>query len=144
MPTSSASRWTGSSGTTRRADRSLSNCCSGICVGNEPEKGRKDHSHCLAHNQSTSQVEQQPSVCGGTEVECETLTGATGRCATTTGNGTFCAALLGCASCRQDTDCERFCGAGAAYIPCAGPCANQSGTICAGTGVTGCVFPDRT
>ena len=82
----------------------------GHLPGQEAEKGEKDTSKCVGHDQSTCQPGQMESVCGGTTVQCTTSTGdATGLCETTTGNAAYCVANARCWPCTKDTDCQPFC-----------------------------------
>ena len=115
-------------------------CCSGLCQGKKPKKAEKDTSRCVGHHASTCRADQQRPECGGAEdSRCTNATGIPGLCAVTTGNAGYCLHDVDCYPCRKDTDCEPFCGAGAACIPCAGLCANHGGTACAG--IDECVFP---
>jgi hypothetical protein len=100
------------------------NCCSGICQGTAPKKGKKDTSRCIAHNEGACQAGDD--FCQGATVEC----GAGGFCARTTGNGSFCGKSAPCTECSKDTDCdEAEFGPGVACIVCAG-CGTESGTAC--------------
>jgi hypothetical protein len=108
------------------------NCCSGICQGKNPKRGKKDKSRCVAHDSSTCQAGDNGEICGGLEnVSCTTSTGDPGLCHTTTGNAGYCPSFLQCAVCQRDSDCEEIFGAGAACLLCGG-CAE--GTICGGLG----------
>lgn len=103
-------------------------CCSGICQGKKPKKGKKDRSQCVAHNVGTCLVEQDS--CGGPVVPCG---GPNTACFRTTGKASFCAGGGGdCLACTKDAECEPFLGPGAACIVC---------FSCAQTGGTGCVPP---
>jgi hypothetical protein len=95
------------------------NCCSGICDGKKPKKGKKDRSRCQAHDASTCQPGQSPEVCGDEDVVCTTSGGEKGMCATTTGNAGYCfnAVQLN-GSCTRDTDCQDGVGPSAACIHC--------------------------
>lgn len=100
-----------------------SKCCSGICKGKRPKKGKKDKSKCVAHNALTCQDGEDAClsdvfVCG---------TGGASSCFRTTGKASFCGGSGGCADCRKDTDCEFLAGEGAACVVCA-TCAE--GTAC--------------
>lgn len=101
------------------------NCCSGICEGKKPRKGKKDKSHCAGHNAGICQVEAE--VCTGTEVVC----GPNGVCVQTTGKGCFCAAAGGaCAVCQRDPDCVALgWGPNSACLP-EDKCAETGGTAC--------------
>jgi hypothetical protein len=111
-------------------------CCSGICEG---KKGKKK---CKAHDASTCVAGQTIDDCGGSvNVLCTATGGDPGACLTTTGNAPYCATSLECFSCQQDVDCEPICGQGAACLPCAGQCAEEGGTLCAGISGVACNPP---
>lgn len=102
-------------------------CCSGICEGNKPKKGKKDKSRCIAHH--TSSCQATDDFCEGTVTGC----GTGGACARTTGQASFCAMIGGpdaCTSCRGDWDCEPALGPGAACIVCAAGCPVGQHTAC--------------
>jgi hypothetical protein len=102
-------------------------CCSGICEGNKPKKGKKDKSRCVAHH--TSSCTATDDFCQGTVTGC----GTGGACARTTGQASFCATIGGadaCTSCRGDWDCEQALGPGAACIVCAAGCPVGQHTAC--------------
>jgi hypothetical protein len=110
------------------------NCCSGVCVGAKPKKGRKDASRCIAHDESSCLVGQNATECGGqANIACTTSFGAQGSCLITTGQAPYCAEDLACFPCRKDTDCLLTCQKGAACIACAGLCPD-TGTACVGAG----------
>lgn len=102
------------------------NCCSGICEGKKPKKGKKDKSRCIAHNSGACQETQD--FCLGTVAGC----GTNGVCARTTGEASFCAAIspASCYSCRKDEDCEVGFGPGAACVVCAAGCPGVFATSC--------------
>lgn len=114
------------------------NCCSNVCLGEKPRKGKKDTSRCLAHDETTCLPGQNPATCAGVNVTCQTSTQKTGVCVTTTGNAAYCAGRGRCFTCKQDKDCFDLCGAGAACVPCPDECPVE-GTICAG--VEECAIP---
>jgi hypothetical protein len=104
------------------------NCCSGICDGSKPKKGKKDKSRCIAHHvgSCTSGQDSCPEI-----VPC----GQNRECYQTTGKAGFCAAegLCDCAPCKKDKDCELEFGPGAACIVCTTDCVGvngSSGTAC--------------
>jgi hypothetical protein len=105
------------------------NCCSGICEGSKPKKGKKDTSRCVAHDQSTCVAGQRQAPCGGVDVECEASNGLPGFCDTTTGNAGYCSISGDCFACKKDKDCQSEFGEGAACIVCAG-CEDTGGTGC--------------
>jgi hypothetical protein len=104
-------------------------CCSGICQGKKPKRGKKDKSRCIAHNVGTCQAAQD--ACQVTPVAC----GSNAACFQTTGQASFCADALNgaCANCREDRDCQAVYGADAACIVCAS-CPETSGTACLAAG----------
>jgi hypothetical protein len=118
------------------------NCCSNICEGKKPKKGKKDTSRCIGHDASTCQPGQTAVVCGGLQdIDCLAIGGAAGGCYITTGNAAFCSAEGGCFPCQKDADCIGVCGPGAACVPCATPsCADEGGTTCRGPADGSCTF----
>jgi hypothetical protein len=103
------------------------NCCSGICDGKKPKRGKQDRSRCVAHH--TSSCQATDDFCEGTVTGC----GTGGACARTTGQASFCAMIGGsdaCTSCRGDSDCEQALGPGAACIVCAAGCPVGQHTAC--------------
>jgi hypothetical protein len=103
------------------------NCCSGICEGTAPKKGKQDTSRCLPHNAGVCQAGDD--FCQGTTVNC----GSPGVCVRTTGNGSFCGKAATCTVCSKDTDCdEAEFGPGAACIVCVNcdGVNGSSGTAC--------------
>jgi hypothetical protein len=101
------------------------NCCSGICEGKKPKKGKQDRSKCVAHN--VLDCEAGADSCDADVIAC----GTNGYCLQTTGQASFCKTLTGGAfvDCQKDTDCEPDYGPGAACIACVGL------TICAAPAV---------
>jgi hypothetical protein len=95
-------------------------CCSGICAGKKPKKGKKDKRRCVAHDASTCVAGQHPAECGGADVPCVTSLGSPGVCATTTGNAGYCfnAQPLESPLCARDTDCQAFFGGSFGCIVC--------------------------
>jgi hypothetical protein len=113
-------------------------CCSGICEGEQPKKGRTDASHCVAGG---------ANICDGQADYCTTGVATTCNplnpkctCLRTTSEAPFCgdvsaeAAVL-CRPCRPDADCEAEFGPGAACVVVGGSC----GSYCPDTGNTACV-----
>jgi hypothetical protein len=119
------------------------NCCSGICDGEKPKKGKKDKSKCLAHDTGTGCFAGQINTfCGGTTVACTTSTGSpAGVCDTTTGNAPYCTDSGECFPCKKDKDCVPICGAGAACAKCPTGCASAGGTVCVSPTPGACVLP---
>jgi hypothetical protein len=103
-----------------------SNCCSGICEGKKPKKGKKDTSKCVSHNAGECQAGDD--VCLGVNPGC----GEGGSCHRTTGNASFCGLGGSCFDCQKDADCETAFGAGAACVICFIDC---------GESLTACVPP---
>ena len=98
------------------------NCCSGICEGKKPKKGKRDTSLCVAHD--TGDCTPATTYCTAGEVNSKCgFAGADARCQTTTGNASFCANFenfIGsgppCHSCDKDADCEAVTGPGSACV----------------------------
>jgi hypothetical protein len=101
------------------------NCCSGICEGKKPQKGKKDKSTCVAHNSGECQAGDD--VCIGNDVPCADES----VCIRTTGDASFCAKrLIGqCTECSKDVECEALFGAGAACVVCPLQC-TETTTAC--------------
>jgi hypothetical protein len=115
-------------------------CCSGICQGKRPKKGKQDKSKCVAHNAGIC-IAEADSCTAGVEVPCNP-TNPSCFCTLTTGNAGFCAAFSGgpaghCRVCRKDTDCEAEFGEGAACLVLGGVCT----PLCLATGRTACAPP---
>ncbi|MGH2616808.1 MAG: hypothetical protein ACRDJC_16355 [Thermomicrobiales bacterium] len=91
-------------------------CCSGICQGKKPKKGKKDRSRCVAHNVGGCTIGQD--VCLGVASTCGTVEGSS--CFRTTGKASFCGVRdqSDCVDCTKDTDCEAAFGQGAACLVC--------------------------
>lgn len=108
-------------------------CCSGVCDGKKPKKGKKDKSTCVAHNVGPCQ--DAFDVCAGVAVPCSA--GDQGGCFKTTGNAPFCGAGdTPCLPCKRDSDCVALgFGFGAACVVCNLLCATVSGgTMCIAAG----------
>lgn len=102
------------------------NCCSGICEGTPPKKGKKDQSRCMAHN--ALDCPAGADFCQGDDDVCGT---GFGRCYQTTGQASFCGGQSNCTDCTKDVDCEALgYGLGAACLVCAESCP-ETGTRCA-------------
>ncbi len=114
-------------------------CCSGICQGAAPKKGKPDTSRCVAHNTSICKVTSD-SCTTGLPVRCH-ATDPYRICLRTTGNAGFCAENPAgeprCRNCRRDTDCQAEFGPGAACVVLGGLCT----TACLATGRTACLRP---
>jgi hypothetical protein len=120
-----------------RGDSSL--CCSGLCDGVPPKKGKPDTRVCAAHDIGTcdqaaegicTAADPQQSFCNQSN---------TCFCIGTTAGSKFCAkpdkvGLSACVDCQKDTDCEALgFAAGSACIPfteglCSGIC--DTSTVC--------------
>jgi hypothetical protein len=112
-------------------------CCSGICQGTKPKKGKRDTSRCVAHNADVCRAGNRSPVCGGTNGVCVSSIGDPGECQTTTGNAGYCAAsYINCFPCAKDADCRPICGADAACIRCDGECIE--GTACVSNALAVC------
>jgi hypothetical protein len=100
-------------------------CCSGICQGKKPKKGKKDKSTCAAHD--VLDCAPGANSCDLGEIPC----GTNGVCLQTTGKASFCGTQVGeCAVCRKDTDCEAVFGPGAACVVCLTSCEETGFRIC--------------
>jgi hypothetical protein len=96
-------------------------CCSGICDGKKPKKGKRDRSTCIAHN--VLDCPPGADECQDVSVACGTT--LPGTCFQTTGRASFCAFIGTCKDCQKDADC----GAGGACAVCPG-CGGISDTAC--------------
>jgi hypothetical protein len=116
------------------------NCCSGICDGRKPRKGRKDTSVCVGHDDagicsadSDSCIPGQDVLCGADNDNC--------FCVKTTGSAGFCGDFTAfsdtnCRDCTKDADCQIDLGPGAACVVLGGTCSEE----CPDTG-RACVLP---
>jgi hypothetical protein len=103
-------------------------CCSGICQGKKPKKGKKDKSRCVAHDV----LDCAPGAdnCGGVPFNCGPQ--LNGVCLQTTGKASFCAdPSLECLACKKDTDCVASEGPGAACVVCLTGGCEETGVRCA-------------
>lgn len=110
-----------------------SRCCSGICDGTKPKKGKKDKSTCVGHNGGPCQ--DAFDVCEGVPVACSA--GNLGACFKTTGNAPFCGVGdTPCVLCQRDDDCVALgFGPGSACVVCRFLCGTTSGgTMCIAAG----------
>jgi hypothetical protein len=118
-------------------------CCSGICEGKKPKKGKRDSSRCVAHDAGICTPGSDVCKLEGV-AECHPSNSSC-HCVRTTGNATFCGDTGGtgdgpaslCRVCHQDTDCQDEFGPGAACVVYEGLCSDY----CAETGYTACVPP---
>jgi hypothetical protein len=118
-------------------------CCSGICAGKKPGKGKQDKRTCAAHN--TGGCLPERSFCVDSEAFCS----PTAACLTTTGNAGFCAEDLGfdrevnCQPCVRDTECEQLgfaAGSACVILRTEGFCEEGCEGINGSTG-TACIAP---
>jgi hypothetical protein len=116
------------------------NCCSGICEGKRPKKGKKDKSRCVGHDATSCGIGDTLAFCGGTDVGCTTSSGDMGDCATTTGNAPFCQGDGACLPCTKDADCIAQCGLKAACVVCPTSVCLTGGisTLCVSPEAGGC------
>ena len=118
------------------------NCCSGICQGKKPKKGKQDTSRCVAHDTGTCDQEAT-GICTGSVPALSTCNNRTNcACFRTTAASNYCAELFGpglsqCATCQRDADCV------AMGLPPSSACAPVSQGFCAGTCPSGmaCLIP---
>jgi hypothetical protein len=122
-------------------------CCSGICQGKKPKKGKTDKSRCAAHHNGGCTVDRH--LCLNPTVAACSAASDTATCLKTTGNAAFCAEGEGftneanCQPCRRDLDCEALgFGVGAACVifRTEGVCVNGCEGINESTG-TACLSP---
>jgi hypothetical protein len=118
------------------------NCCSGICEGTGPKKGKKDKSVCVAHDSGVCFADSDTCTVGQ-QVQCHPVRDDC-SCVLTTGNAGFCGdfGFSGgpdsvCRECVRDTDCQAEFGPGAACVFLGGICS----PACADTGRTACIRP---
>lgn len=100
-------------------------CCSGLCRGKKPKKGKKDKRKCAAHNTGDCTAAHD-SCAVNQNVPCL----SNGVCTRTTGEANFCAhyGIGKCTDCATDADCWLM-GPGAACIVCPVSCP-QTTTAC--------------
>jgi hypothetical protein len=115
------------------------NCCSGICQGKKPKRGKKDTSLCVAHDNLGICFADSDTCTVGLEVPCNPDNPAC-SCVLTTGNAGFCGDFTAgipavCRVCARDADCQADLGPGAACVFLGGICS----PLCAATGRTACV-----
>src|SRR5688572_12832707 len=110
-----------------RGNNSL--CCSGVCAGAKPKKGKRDNRVCAAHGAGTC-FQDGPGLCAVPKPELVFCNDAACYCARTTAGSQFCASLeppTNCAACQRDSDCE------ALGYPPGSACAPFSAGLCAGS-----------
>ena len=125
---------------------SNANCCSGVCHGKKSEKGERDKTRCVEHNQGSCTPERNLCVLDPANNSATFCNPANpfAACTVTTGNANFCASFAGasvagnCRACTRDADCtaEGF-PPGTACVLVGGPC----GTTCPDTGNRICLPP---
>ena len=120
-------------------------CCSGICHGKKPRKGAKDKRRCVAHHVAGCTVARDICTTDNKPLSRCNPANMDAYCATTTGNGPFCANFglpLGavCQVCVRDVDCLAFgYPPGSACVLIGGGVCNQC--IAEGTEGRACVAP---
>lgn len=120
-------------------------CCSGLCQGKKPKKGKKDKSRCVAHNTGACTPERSVCATGNDTSICAPQS----VCLATTGNAGFCANGTGfsqeanCRPCAKDTDCEAagFGQGSACVIVDQGFCTSISCAEVNGSSGTACLPP---
>lgn len=115
------------------------NCCSGLCEGKKPKKGKNDVSVCVDHDDAGVCFADSDTCTVGRAVPCN-LDNLSCSCVLTTGNAGFCGdftegAEALCRVCTTDTDCQADLGPGAACVLLGGICS----PFCPATGRTACV-----
>jgi hypothetical protein len=113
-------------------------CCSGICEGKAPRKGKRDRSRCVSHHLGTC-TPQTNSCQTGIDVRCAEGN-VLSACTRTTGNAAFCADISNgttshCRVCSKDADCQGEFGPTAACVVLDGGCT----PLCPATGSTACL-----
>lgn len=113
-------------------------CCSGICEGSKPKKGKPDKSRCVAHD--TGICEVGFNICNAGMIHYCEPDSINCVCMLTTGHASFCGDLSGsggfaqCRECSQDTDCQGEFGPGAACAvladDCESICPDADGSVC--------------
>lgn len=106
-------------------------CCSGICDGKKPKKGKKDRSRCVAHHEGACTLAQD-SCANDDPTPCHP--DLPYFCLRTTGKAAYCGwnPAPACLTCRNDADCEQTLGPDAACVVC---------PSCPGSAETMCVLP---
>jgi hypothetical protein len=118
-------------------------CCSGICQGAAPKKGKPDTSRCIAHG-TGSCTQEGEGFCTATNpgaLRCNNSINC--ACIETTAGSNFCyegradQAAKMCVQCRKDADCD------ALGFPPGSACAPVGTGNCAGLCATGmaCLIP---
>jgi hypothetical protein len=112
------------------------NCCSGICQGKKPKKGKRDKSRCVGHNEGLCTPELNVCTINDPALSvCNT----DAVCLETTGRGVFCGTNIpfseagNCRACSRDTDCVAFGfppGSACALITACGSCAATGFRAC--------------
>lgn len=88
-----------------------SKCCSGICQGKKPKKGKKDKSRCAGHNEGGCSPERNVCTVADPAVSNCNASNETAVCFVTTGSGVFCgnvaifSEVTNCRVCAHDSDC---------------------------------------
>jgi hypothetical protein len=112
-------------------------CCSGICEGTKPKKGKPDKSRCVAHDAAICRGPDSDTCTTGVAHACNSSNFSCG-CLLTTGNAGFCGGPGStCRVCSKDADCQEEFGSGAACIVFGGIC----DVNCPESGGTACVPP---
>ena len=93
-------------------------CCSGICQGKKPKKGKKDRSVCVAHHEDICTAAHRACT-GDPRPNCNP-DHPQATCFRTTGQAGFCGldVIPACIPCRKDTDCHEPLGEGSACVVC--------------------------
>jgi hypothetical protein len=111
-------------------------CCSGVCEGTAPKKGKKDSSRCAAHDAAICRGPESDTCSTGVAHYCSSNTSC--GCLLTTGNAGFCyGTTFECRDCSRDTDCQDEFGLGAACVVLGGICED----LCPDTSGTACALP---
>jgi hypothetical protein len=88
-----------------------SQCCSGICEGKKPKKGKKDKRKCAGHNEGGCSPERNVCTAADPALAGCNANNEVAVCFATTGSGVFCGSLVAfseatnCQVCARDSDC---------------------------------------
>lgn len=105
------------------------NCCSGVCQGSKPRKGKQDRSVCLAHDTGACLLADDSCAENAASTPCQ----RGGICVRTTGNAPFCGleGRSSCQVCTRDSDCRALLGGGSACTICdKGNCSETGFRVC--------------
>jgi hypothetical protein len=122
-------------------------CCSGVCQGKKPKKGKPDKRVCAAHDAGDCSPQRNRCTVEDPLLSLCNVPSETALCHVTTGNAPFCGDEFGfsetlhCRDCAKDTDCLAFgFASGSACVLFQGGrcdvCANTGGRACLPPGIS--------